>query len=137
MKYAIRWKTTAWERWYIRGIRPDGYFYGTVDNFARGYGFSFEGSVLEWPAALATLESLASPSEPQKIGPTGTEVLPSGLVARYEKTLGEAQIIYHYESGDESMNLQARKFLDLIKFLEPTIRACDPYPLGTEVIPRP
>jgi hypothetical protein len=116
--FALLWRRDGSEgvKWYIRGIRPDGTFYGEVLHTARRRASWVEGRLTGVDAKRCRdiLDTFAArPALP-----------PStcfALLARWFTTLGTAEVVFKYEVGDEEMSSDARAFLELKRLLDPVI----------------
>ena len=121
MKYAFRWKTDGSEgiAWYIRGIKPDASFYGELrfdspDPTKRKITF-LEGKISknDWLRIRDLLLFFNTPVTNPGLHPC------FALIAKWEGTnLGNAQITFQYNLGDESKSEQAKRFLELHDLLE-------------------
>lgn len=119
MMFALMWKRDGSEgiAWHIRGIKPDASFYGelrfdSADPAKRKFTI-LEGIIApeDWPRVQEILHSFSTPIvEP---GPC------FAYIAKWEgASLGDSQITFQYNCGDEATAEEARRFIELHDLLE-------------------
>ena len=119
MKYLFYWKRDGFEgiAWRIRGILPDGTFYGELrfdsgDPAKRKLTF-LEGSISseDWPRVQELLSFFNTPVLSEN---------PSfAIIAKWEgMSLNDGQVTFRYNLGDEALSEDAKRFLELHDLLE-------------------
>ena len=117
--YVLKWKhgTDPRYSWFIRGIKPDGSFYGDMTAFVGSFGgkqISFAGTLIE--SDHVRLQSLidairAIPSEVDSDMPW------TGLLA--EDTIGKPTILFRYVPGSDQPSGVGELFLELVTIIRP------------------
>jgi hypothetical protein len=126
--FALLW--SPWDahgtRGYLRGIRPDGSYYGEVlwleQDPDRRQLVNVHGQIGDdvWPRCQHILEQIG-------LGPA-IEPSPSWIarLARWRTSLSDAEIVAGYAPGDEVKLEPARLFLELLTLLESAIAKSQP-----------
>jgi hypothetical protein len=116
--YRLIWRRDGSEgiKWWLRGIKDDGSFYGDLrlisSDPSRRCGTSVDGVIPQedWPRCREILRELSS-SDPFPLGPC------LALLAEVGAD-GRDRILFQYDLGDEHRSRKAALFLDLIATLE-------------------
>lgn len=116
--YRLIWRGDGSERirWWLRGIKEDGSFYGDLllisPDPSRCCGTSVDGVIppADWRRCREILHELSS-SDPLPPGPCLALLAEAGADDR-------DRIIFQYDLGDEHRSPKAALFLDLIAMLE-------------------
>ncbi len=101
--------------WYIRGIKPDGTFYGEARSPAAIVNVEGQIPADDWERCRIILNQIAS----------GPPVTPSNKwdvrIGRWRTSLADADIVAGYEHGDEHRSNEGKMFLELKLLLEKQI----------------
>lgn len=121
--YTLIWRRDSSEgiKWYIRGIRPDGSFYGEVLCMARQRATSVDGHLP--PDAWQRCQEILRLFEARDA------LLPGAcfaLLARWSDSLGQAEVLFKYNLGDEVSCADAQAFVELKGHLEKEISKAYP-----------
>jgi hypothetical protein len=117
-KFALLWRRDGSNgvKWNLRGLRPDGSFYGSIHEMPRRKATSVDG-------ALEATDSVRCQEILRQLGTR--PATPPGpcfaLLARWESSPSDAEIILKYDVGDERTSEDARAFLELTALLEKEI----------------
>jgi hypothetical protein len=114
-KFALLWRRDGPEgiEWFLRGILPDGSFYGSIHHYSRRKAAGVDGLL---PAAdWAQCREILGRFEVRPPFPPGPCF---ALLARWFETLSFPEILFKYEPGDEATSEDARAFLQLKILLE-------------------
>lgn len=112
--FALLWhpKEENGIHWYIRGIRPDGSFYGEARSPRAG--IFVEGQIPpdDWARCTAILDQIASgpPIEPVSQW--------TARIGRWRKSLSDCEIVRGYRHGDETETEEGALFFELKGLLE-------------------
>src|SRR5882724_3934085 len=118
--YILQWRLDESEgiRWFIRGIKPDGSFYGEV---------SYHNSTAPTRSWSTFVDGQLSPEDLSRCNAIFTEFSNSefikpekifGALSRWTKTISKPTHLFCYEQGTEAKNLKARRFLELHEIIQ-------------------
>lgn len=117
-QYSIVWTEPEGISWFIRGIHPDGSFYGDIryDSAcpALRLGAVIEGVIppedwLKCRKLISKITELANPP---------STALSAGVLGFWTDSLGNPTIIFRYNPGDETASECAQLFCDLKTTIE-------------------
>jgi hypothetical protein len=126
IQYVIIWSTSALreQRWFIRGIDPDGRFYGDVVDNVHQYAFDVEGMILDIRQARAFFHMFdeAAPLLPQ------TNWVQGRLFRRIKNhgITSSLDLVYEYDAREHGVNSVDRTFVDMIDQIRPFVQQADP-----------
>jgi len=131
-KYVITWSNREGINWYIRGIKPDGSFYGEIlymsSSPSKRCATFVEGQIPpeDWRICQDLISQLAPFSQ-------GHEKKHFGLLGCWTTSLGVSTIIFTYDAGDEMVSDDARRFLEIKAIVEKEV--AKDYPKITQPTP--
>ena len=127
--FALTWRCDGSEgiKWFLRGIRIDGSFYGEIRyqsvDVARRKATCVNGSLtapecLQFAKLVKTIRHAVPPVQPGPHFGALFEWGPQGL--------SDPQRLYEYRIGDETHSASARAFVTLVGLLKPSMRSFYP-----------
>ena len=116
LKYSVQWNDPQGFGFWIRGIRPDGFYYGEL-HYAFGDATRRAATMIE--GSLSTSDWARGQS---LIGvvcrlTTSCAVTWTGQLASWTTSSASPTILFRYNPGDESQSLAARAFIELKSLL--------------------
>lgn len=116
-KISIQWNDPQGMGFWLRGIKPDGSFYGELmyayGDPARRAGTTVEGQipVKDWTVCQDLIRKCSSLDRP-----SGQNWV--GQLASWSETISSPDILFQYDTGDEENSTTARAFLELKRTVE-------------------
>jgi len=116
-KISIQWNDPLGMGFWLRGIKPDGSFYGELmyayGDPARRAGTTVEGHIPteDWTTCQELIKKCSSSSCPP-------EEKWVGQLASWSDSLSKPDILFQYQTGDEENSSTAEAFLELKRTVE-------------------
>jgi hypothetical protein len=117
-KYSIQWNDPVGMGFWIRGIKPDGSFYGEImyahGDRKRSAGTLVEGQIppADWKECLQIIRGIGQ----KRSVPDATHWM--GQLASWTETIAKPSILFRYCRDDETNSRDAKSFLELKRFVE-------------------